>query len=141
MREILFKAWCKEGKGFINGFNMVGFSTGSGAPAKKLQRFSNEWCLDEVEILQYTEFDDDSKKPIKIFDGDVLQGSWQESTGEGRSETLWVNGVVSWDSENGKWIVTEIPSLETYDLADWMPERKVIGNKYSNPELLERQHD
>jgi uncharacterized phage protein (TIGR01671 family) len=97
--------------------------------------------VDPKTVDLYTGFNDDSKKPVKIFGGDVLRGSWQESVDDYSSQTLWVEAVVSWDSENGKWIVTEIPSLETYDLADWMPERKVIGNIYDNTELLEQQHD
>jgi len=86
-----------------------------------------------IVLMQYTGVKSFDKK--EIYDGDILLG--RDSTGGGSEAIHYtVKSVVSWDVENGKWIVTELGSGDKYDLYDYSLTDTVIGNVYQNPELL-----
>ena len=123
-REIKLRAWDKKQKSFINGFNMIGFSTGQGAPKRKLQRFDTYWDEEEVVIMQYTGLKDKNGK--EIYEGDIVKFGEDEipyevyrhdsGSFDAKGLSLW-----EWISENG-------------EENEW----EVIGNTHDNPELLQK---
>lgn len=131
--ENLYRGKRTDNGEWVQGFY---FEDTGGLSVIQTPRTPNTFTVDSETVGQYTGFNDDSEKNIKIFDGSILRGTWEESTGDGCSEKMWVDAFVSWDEDKGKWIVNEIPSGEEYEIYDWMPERKVIGNIYDNPEFL-----
>jgi uncharacterized phage protein (TIGR01671 family) len=152
-REIKFRAWDKKQKAFINGFNMVGFSTGQGAPKRKLQRFSSYWDEEEVELMQYTGLKDKNGK--EIYDGDILQveTAWYKAKitptqGEDETDAIFGyrrNGITYWTVEHK--IFTSRVGFMIYGIDRrfhkvltpnmiYNNKAEVIGNIYENPELL-----
>lgn len=145
MREILFRAWDKNGKGWVNGFNMFGFSTGQGAPKRKLQRFSSEWNEEDFELEQFTGLTD--KNGTKIFEGDIISvqsirfemkigeycptllKKFSDDAGYSPNEFLNSTGVYA-ESINGVH-----PGEQCFMCQDKLIV-EVIGNIHDNPELL-----
>jgi uncharacterized phage protein (TIGR01671 family) len=143
-RDIKFRAWDKNNKGFINGFNMIGFSTGQGAPKKILQRFSTEWNIEDVELMQYTGIKDTKGK--EICEGDIIQFTWETDSCWGKAGTYL--GYIKFDK--GSFQVAYLGKLkekrlkkdaEDYDNISsfmyWSEDVMVIKNIYENPEILE----
>ena len=123
-REIKYRAWDKKHKGYINGFNMYGFSTGQGAPKRTLHRFSDEWNMEDVELMQYTGLKDKNGK--EIYEGDIYH--------QGDKNILY---VVAWHDTGltGK----QIRANSYAGLGYWKERIKVIGNIYENPNLLDQE--
>ena len=70
-------------------------------------------------LMQYTGLKDKNGK--EIYEGDILSGYPHG------------NSIVKWDNEFACWVSDfDLIANEVKD----MPERKVIGNIYENPELL-----
>lgn len=123
-REIKFRAWDTLDKGFINGFNMLGFTTGQGAPCRKLQRYSHVWQETDSYILeQFTGFCDKNGK--EICKGDIFK-------------SLAAIGIVK--QKEGCWIVDWIkrPNALTEKLYPHIEEGEIIGNIHENPELIKK---
>lgn len=150
MRDIKFRAWDKNRKGFINGFNMIGFSTGQGAPKRKLKRFSNEWNEEDIELMQYTGLKDDEEK--EIYEGDVIQFTWEENSCWGKAGTYkgyvrFKEGVfevvyigrekITISDDGGRHVNSTEDDIRS--LMSWSEDIEIIGDIYKNPELLEGQ--
>jgi uncharacterized phage protein (TIGR01671 family) len=134
MREIKFRAWDKKGKGFINGFNMIGFCTGQGAPRRKLQRYNVEWDIDSVIIEQFTDLKDKNGKGDEMYQGDLIIYPNKYRNAGNPIEIIWKDGA--WrglyvNNDNTKFIfilnAKEIKGAE------------IIGNIHQNPELIEER--
>lgn len=120
-REIKFRAWDLKQKAFINGFNMIGFSTGQGAPNKKLQRFSDYWDLDNIKLMQYTGLKDKNGK--EIYEGDIL-----------KERTFKYPLVVTWSKEECGFMAVSTKTEQEYSVNSWAFE--IIGNICENTELI-----
>ena len=114
MREIKFRAWDKENKWFINGFNMFGFSTGQGAPTKFLQRFNDKWKIEDVIIQQYTGLKDKNGK--EIYDGDIVFIRKQSMV------------------DNGEIAAVVIDDEATLKRVNYYPEKNLLILKAENPD-------
>lgn len=142
MREFKFRAWDTKGKGFINGFNMIGFSDGQGSPNKKLQRFSTEWAENDYILQQYTGLKDKNGK--EIYEGDIVHmlEVGNDFQREYVTDIKWEDCCFLMKSE-------KMDHYDTY-LGAWggnpeitypLFEITVIGNIFKNPELLEVQQN
>lgn len=132
-RKIKFRAWDKNNKGFINGFNMIGFSTGQGAPKRKLQRFSDEWNEEDIELMQYTDLKDIDNR--EIYEGDILESGYiSPMTGQYHSKKF----VIEYEKDGfmGK-CISHTPFGDTW--LRFIDKPKVIGNIFQNPKLLESE--
>lgn len=137
MREIKFRAWDKNGKGFINGFNMIGYSTGQGAPTKKLKRFSDSWNEEDIELMQFTGKRDSKRtdkfpKGQEVYESDIIECEYY-------SGEVW-RGVVRWGfGEPSFFVLRDNDSCKCYSVnfsGSAVKRWEVIGNIHQNPELL-----
>ena len=128
MREIKFRAWDKNGKGFINGFNMLGFSTGQGAPTKFLQRFNSEWKEEDVVIQQYTGLKDKTGK--EVYEGDIIVCGHDT----GKSYNRY---IIEFSDSAHAYLARQVGCTSHIGSGYWGNTMLVIGNIHENPELLE----
>ena len=75
-------------------------------------------------ITQWTGLKD--KNGTEIYDGDVLVGLTYEG-----GKYVHKTGAINYDSDCGRWM------LGTQTLGSFTQDKKVIGNIYENPGLLE----
>jgi len=127
-REIKFRAWDKNRKGYINGFNMFGFSRGQGCLYKKLQRFSDEWKDGDFELQQFTGLKDKNGK--EIYEGDIM-----------RNVKNGCIATVQWHGTMAGFVLSNLKeksqtTREWGELFRAYDKYEVIGNIYDNPELL-----
>ncbi len=124
MREIIkFRAWEKKGKAYINGFNMVGFSTGQGAPKMKLQRYNIEWAMEDVVLEQFTGLLD--KSGVEIYEGEIVRIANPDTI----TQVVWDDDVACF-AFTSRWSHTY-----RYELSD-SEELEVIGSIHTTPDLL-----
>ena len=115
MREIKFRAWDKTHIG-------VGVLAPRMWYVSKEEDdfdFNKELRKPDVVLMQYTGLKD--KKGVEIYEGDIL-----ESKVYGTADVKYI--------DSGFWLI------DKKDGQHYFPhERKVIGNIYENPDLLERR--
>ena len=136
-REIEFRAWSKNGNAYINGFNMIGFSTGQGAPARKLQRFDTEWEMDAIVLEEFTGRRDSKRtkeypEGQKVWEGDVIRFIENEALPE-------FIGVVEYEKNKAAYWIHNAVTESAFYIWDMTTDStiEVLGSIHQNPELLE----
>ncbi len=124
MREIRFRAWCKKGKGFIQGFNMVNFhSYYTKGLEPEIYRYSVRWKLSDIILMQYTGLEDNSG--IGIYEGDIIK---LENACDNSIYEVVIKNCTLRLRHNEKLYYDERVFAESIT--------EVIGNIMENPELL-----
>lgn len=128
MREIKFRAYSKEKKAFIAGFNMVNFHSYFNAGLEpSIYRYDRKWLLSEVELMQSTGLK--CKNGHDIYEGDVIQTIGSEGT-KIRHEIVFDDG--SFCARNLRY--QNIGKLTQKWISEL--EFEVVGDIYTSPELL-----
>jgi uncharacterized phage protein (TIGR01671 family) len=128
MRELKFRAWDKDKKVMHYDFQFIKSGDGVGQfilfisdKEDNIVKQQNPYPVDRFEIMQYTELKDKNGK--EIYEGDILNKNQKlEVIYHKGSYCIWY--VDYWFALNEH--LTE-------------RETEVIGNKYENPELMEKQ--
>lgn len=123
MRELKFRAW--DGERILQMNQQYGLQ-----PQKQItdDAWTRFWeslfrCQEQLTLMQYTGLKD--KNGVEIYEGDVLYGPVNPTDFPRKCKIEWHNS--SWQMfTKGYW-------REAYKLG---PTLEVIGNIYSNPELL-----
>lgn len=138
-REIKFKAWHIEKKGWIQGFNMFCFHdyfTKGVEPT--LQRYNTEWKLSEVILCQYTGLNDKNNKPI--YEGDIVRCTdGMPLSGRPPKDKLPKQGIRKVIFHEGAYKIGVGNDSKRYHLTSLSIRYcglEVIGNIYENPEFL-----
>ena len=99
-----------------------------------LERGYHQHVIIHETIGQYTGLTDKNGK--KIFEGDICTypDGYVDYAGDG-VETLSI-GVVTWDSKQPSFYITENIGVEWEEIWDSLDEITVIGNIHDNPDLL-----
>ncbi len=128
MREVLFRAWDKIGKGYIQGFNMCQFHLyyNKGLP-KHVFRYHTKWNLEDIILEQYTGFKD--RKQVYIFEGDILKSKKFDNL-----KVIW--GYGCWATEGYEGGSSGVPLYSVGDDSYYRDGVEVIGNINARPELL-----
>ena len=130
MRDIKFRAWEKKGKAYINGFNMIGYSTGEGALKRKLQRYGNEWKIEDVDLEQYTGLKDKNGK--EIYGGDIIVQIHPNGDQLTPMVIYWREGSA------GFFAHTKTHGHYMLDSCIYEETMEIIGNIHEDPKLLKK---
>lgn len=138
-REIKFRAWSKEVKGWIQGFNMVNFH---GYYNKGLEpevyRYDKTWKLSEIELCQYIGLKD--KKRYEIYEGHIVRF-------KDEYQAIYI-GVIMWQPQGACFYITYVVEEKSFyaeirDQAMYGDEEgvvltntEIIGHIFENPELI-----
>lgn len=85
--------------------------------------------IDEIELMQSTGLFD--KNGQEIFEGDIF----------GTKKDGLLNGIIEYREDLGMWTNNLIRYNNFERLCNVASDRKIIGNVYQNPELLEADND
>lgn len=143
MREIKFRGMATDGKWV---YGLLSYSTGARGLPEKGWFISNTHGMPWAFLIrpetrgQYTGLKDKNKK--EIYGGDIFQvGSnkeWIKGEGE-RSVVEWHNKLARFGLSFYSIYGGEGYTGKEQHLVDCIRGLKVIGNKYENPELLEKE--
>jgi len=124
MREIKFRVWDKDKKVMHYDFQFI--KNGDWTfyfSDKDVENILNSYFVNRFEIMQYTELKDKNDK--EIYEGDIVNKNMPtEVIYQKGSYCIWYQGYLF--ALNERLSVSEI---------------EVIGNKYENPELMEKQNE
>ena len=120
-----YRAWLKNDKEMID-VMQIAFDT---KWIRVFYQLNYRWFkFDDVLLMQSTGLKD--KNGQEIFEGDIL----------GSKDGL-LNGIIEYREDLGMWTNTLIRYNNFERLCNVASDRKIIGNVYENPELLEADHD
>ena len=131
MREIKFRAWCKneyDKKGNIETFRMIEWNQEFFYDTSPVTYYTGEFPAPDdpdIILMQYTGLHDKNGK--EIYEGDIIQmGEAVPHIGE----VVFHHGGFKMRGETAFISFIQTANMET---------SKIIGNIYENPELLETQ--
>lgn len=120
-----YRAWLKNDKEMID-VMQIAFDT---KWIRVFYQLNYRWFkFDDVLLMQSTGLKD--KNGQEIFEGDIL----------GSKDGL-LNGIIEYREDLGMWTNTLIRYNNFERLCNVASDRKIIGNVYQNPELLEADND
>jgi uncharacterized phage protein (TIGR01671 family) len=126
-REIKFRAWDSSKEEFTD-YNTLCFTKDGFGYAKPLG-YSNMRNPDDLELMQFTGYQDKNKKDI--YDGDIVKVC------EEYGGYAYIPLVV--DFKDGCFVLRPINNLNSYSPMfqyDFDQIYEIIGNKYENSELM-----
>ena len=137
MREVKFRAWVKE-LGILANVIAIDFENEKVVLSIGVEStcwwYASTFDLKDVELMQYTGFEDD--EDTKIYGGDIIEFCDFNSLRTGGIEDDVIHVSVVKMSE-GSWIVENGKHRDyLYQVLINDSDAKVIGNIYKNPELL-----
>ncbi len=118
MREIKFRLWDPQRKVMTQDGSLITWIRSANI------KFCDDFVKMKMVFLQFTGRKDNEGKDI--YEGDIIEFDKAEWGGEGNIH------VVSWDNNDSAWCWGGGASSDM----EW---RKVIGNIYENPELLNQK--
>lgn len=131
MREIKFRAWLKKHKKLerVISLNMYEHIEDI------CEVVTETWCgkFEDIDLMQYTGLKD--KNGVEIYDGDIVKGKWVscDSDCKGTKLVEIVDGEIKPFTES-----TGASSGWMYESSCCPFDFEVIGNRYENPELLNK---
>lgn len=135
MREIKFRAWDKRTKQIVDVESVGRQACSIWVRTLPDGDWTEESVLpSEIDLMQFTSLHD--KEGKEIFEGDVLEKNY------GLAEPLMVGDKEKladrWSVEffRGQFVMNRIGLGYSERLSDFAEERAVIGDIYSNPELI-----
>jgi len=128
MREIKFRAWNTVEKEMSGSFTLEDMFQAGTMHNRK------EYPEDKYIVLQYSGLKDKNGK--EIYEGDILRA---KRCSPEDYEFKYITYEVVWDDELAGYGI----SAKDTGMAERMAylEMEVVGNKYENPELLEKSND
>lgn len=128
MREIKFRAWDIEGRGFIAGFNMFNYHGYYNKGLKKsIQRYDSEWMEDKYILEQYTGLKDKNGQEI-YFRSNIVEAVISDDVMGTENK---ISGVLFIDLKRFK---ISMHGHEDLNL-QFADSLEIIGNIHENPEL------
>lgn len=123
-----FRAWDKNLKAMYEVDDIMSIDFGKSEIGVKILFFerTNYYNFDDIILMQSTGLTDKNDK--EIFEGDILD-----------SEGVSFSGVVELRQDLGMFVNTLIKYNNFERLCNVTSSRKIIGNRWENPELLEER--
>jgi len=132
MRQIKFKAWCKNTKVMINHVSGILYSV-QGRPCRvsgymdESKNFTNPVVTISFQLMQYTGLKD--KNGVEIYEGDVALVRGFTERGDGHFDDALMEVLFS---PHFGWVLS--CTYESENLSD--VDCEVVGNIHENPDLL-----
>ena len=123
MREIKFRAWDKKRSKWFDDFNI----TDEGNLFTFQGREPSTWDQDSIILIQYTGLKDRNGK--EIYEGDIIK---YHAGGIGE---------IFWDEETASFKVEWHKTGEFTNMEAIMKVSEIIGNRFENSELLEKEYN
>ena len=141
MREIKFRCWDKKNKKMLTYWELakpINWEETSFLQHiidKDEDKYGNYLGVDNYELMQFTGLKDKNGK--EIYEGDIVNFYPYELSNQEQRRSLLIRGIIVFN-DNAQFCIRYIDMFEPDTETDYLfkKECEVIGNKYSNPELL-----